>query len=659
MADANLPHVTRAKFFRNGDPNFKGKVMVVNPRYYRNFESFLDTVTSSTQATNAVTRICTPHGRHYIHNVESFENGGNYVAVGRERFKPLKYGEEKVRNATVRLPPIWRSQRASSGRYRKVYEGEKQALKRIYVYKNGDNKTPARMILLRKKMLTNMELVLAALQDSGINFDFAISKLFTLDGKQIYSCDEIEHDARYVALERGSRFKPINYDGSSNFSPRNASTNFTRLPPIANRVNPAKISYSPRKNPEPPSKAKLHPPRQNKAKRIDKNQEKRTKQPIPPQDSIVSPFEDQNLQRESFSHVSLSVTPPPLDESPDFTMSENKAKNEDVATNSPDRSESPELAIPSDLEKLPEKEKETIGLKLYNASGMQSEWGEMVVENKKTVTDKLIDDVPAEEVIEEEITEDPEDFSKKKKTPHPPPHGKKGAKKQRPVRRIEHAKEANKEDKLKIKQKETDKSKDDEIAATANMLVERILQEEENEQAHEAFNNKQETAIENKRARSQSPEEELTEIPDEEVLDEEIADADEIKKSTTGKQEDNPPSPQPSVVSSQEDMNSEDEVQSTDEEENDDDDDDDDRDDNDEKDGADDEKSDEKESEEEKDDTDPQSDVSEAEEPASKENKTNKKVEEQRADPIAAKKNQIKQDHAKGVRRGKRVDNKA
>ena len=132
MADVGFRHVTKVTLFRNGDPNFNGKHIVVNPRYYRNFESFLDTATFTTQCTSAVTRICTPLGRHNIESVDQLADGGTYVAVGRETFKRLKYGQPRPRKIPVRLPPVWRNHLPSSGRFRKVYEGERQALKRIF-----------------------------------------------------------------------------------------------------------------------------------------------------------------------------------------------------------------------------------------------------------------------------------------------------------------------------------------------------------------------------------------------------------------------------------------------------------------------------------------------------------------------------------------------
>ncbi|KXJ12792.1 doublecortin domain-containing protein 2 [Exaiptasia diaphana] len=629
MADNGAPHVTRATFFRNGDPNFKGKMMVVNPRYYRNFESFLDTVTSSTRSTNAVTRICTPHGRNFVHSVENFQNGGNYVVLGRERFKRLNYGEERNKNTVTRLPPILRNQMPSSGRYRKVYEGEKQALKRIYVYRNGDSRTPPRMILLKKRNLADMELVLSALQESRINFDFAISKLFTLKGKQIHSCDEILHDGRYVATQRGSRFKPINYEGISNFSPRSVVniTRFTKLPPIASRINPSKISNSPRK-PAPSLPNNLGPSNQTKRtdkKQVEKREKKRT-QPMPAQDSIISPFEDQDLTRESFSHVSLSVTPPPLDESPDFTLSENIGKENEPSAETVNKSASPELAVPSNLDNLPDDQQEDIGLQLYNASGMQSEWGDMVVDSKSAVTDKPIDDVPAEEVNDEEVTENDEGSREKTKTPEPDLDIE-----DETAENEENGRSQSVEEVINIeqpsKQENTEENqKEDEIAATASRLVERILQEEENEQT---------TAINDEIEEQQSKHEEPDNTEKEEIAQ----------------------SPQPSMASSQEDLNSEDEVQSSQEDEQTDDDDDDEKDDD--ENDNDEEKNDDKDSK--NNTTQPQSEKeeSEAEEPATKENRTNKKVEQERSDPSAVKKNPVKQDHAKGRRREKRVDNKA
>ena len=259
-----------------------------------------------------------------------------------------------------------------------------------------------------------MELVLAALQESGLDFDFAISKLFTLNGRQIHDCDDIVHDGKYVAIERGSRFKSMKYGGHGDLSPRNIISHSTRMPPLVPQNNHSSVHRSPKKQiTKPPTinKPRPPPPPMKQEKKVPSSQTQHTKKQrenkrsgVPNQQSIVSMSQDEN--KESFSNVSLSATPPHLDESPDFTL---LMANKDKENGTEDE-KLPEIGeIPRDIDELPKEEQESIGAHIYKASGMQREWGDMVNDSRKT-PDKTLDNTPAQEVVEE-IVEDIEDVT--------------------------------------------------------------------------------------------------------------------------------------------------------------------------------------------------------------------------------------------------------
>ncbi|KAJ8412703.1 hypothetical protein AAFF_G00116540 [Aldrovandia affinis] len=86
------PVVKNIFMYRNGDPYYEGRRLVINEKRVNNFETFLKEVTGGIQAPyGAVRTIYTPKAGHRVSSLEHLQSGEQYVAAGKEKFKKLDY----------------------------------------------------------------------------------------------------------------------------------------------------------------------------------------------------------------------------------------------------------------------------------------------------------------------------------------------------------------------------------------------------------------------------------------------------------------------------------------------------------------------------------------------------------------------------------------
>ncbi|NXW08000.1 DCDC2 protein, partial [Fregetta grallaria] len=159
------PMVKSVLVYRNGDPFFPGRRIVVNEKKVSNFEVFLKEVTGRVKAPfGAVRNIYTPRGGHRVRQLEELQSGEQYVAGGREAFKKLKWQllseARKIHTAVVffslQVKPVTHSRITVSARFRKPL----QEPYTIFLIANGDLISPVVRLLIPRKTLNHWDHIL-------------------------------------------------------------------------------------------------------------------------------------------------------------------------------------------------------------------------------------------------------------------------------------------------------------------------------------------------------------------------------------------------------------------------------------------------------------------------------------------------------------------
>ncbi|XP_075069243.1 doublecortin domain-containing protein 2 isoform X2 [Mixophyes fleayi] len=225
---AQQPAVKTVHVYRNGDPFYRGRRMVIHEKRVGNFDVFLKDVTGGVQAPfGAVRNIYTPRHGHRVTNLDEIQPGECYVAAGRESFKKLDYlhiGEIKKKTleplnlgdflAEVtctlyennKVKPVAHSKINVSARFRKNL----QEPCTVFLIANGDLMSPVVRLLVPRRILDQWELVLAMITDKVKLRNGAVHRLYTLEGTPIRDGSELENGQFYVAVGR-EKFKKLPY----------------------------------------------------------------------------------------------------------------------------------------------------------------------------------------------------------------------------------------------------------------------------------------------------------------------------------------------------------------------------------------------------------------------------------------------------------------
>ncbi|NXC07514.1 DCDC2 protein, partial [Orthonyx spaldingii] len=229
------PSVKSVLVYRNGDPFFPGRRIVIHEKKVSNFDVFLKEVTGGVQAPfGAVRNIYTPRGGHRVRQLEELQSGEQYVAGGREAFKKLNYldiGETKKKPAEVNneVKPVTHSRITVSARFRKPL----QEPYTIFLIANGDLISPAVRLLIPRKTLNHWDHVLEMVTGKVTLRSGAVHRLYTVDGKLVQDGSDLENGQIYVAVGR-EKFKKLPYGDllSKSTMRRPQGSKTSALPPI-------------------------------------------------------------------------------------------------------------------------------------------------------------------------------------------------------------------------------------------------------------------------------------------------------------------------------------------------------------------------------------------------------------------------------------------
>ncbi|XP_018121710.1 doublecortin domain containing 2 L homeolog isoform X2 [Xenopus laevis] len=233
---AQQPAVKTVHVFRNGDPFYRGRRMLIHERRVGTFDVFLKDVTGGVQAPfGAVRNIYTPRNGHRVTSLDDLQPGEFYVAGGRENFKKLDYlhiGEikRKTVDPLSQVKPVSHSRINVSARFRKNV----QEPCTVFLVANGDTLNPFIRLLIPRKTLEQWELVLALVTEKVKLRNGAVHRLYTLEGTPIQNGLELENGQFYVAVGR-EKFKKLPYSDLifSKASIRRAhGSKASSLPPI-------------------------------------------------------------------------------------------------------------------------------------------------------------------------------------------------------------------------------------------------------------------------------------------------------------------------------------------------------------------------------------------------------------------------------------------
>ncbi|XP_065814163.1 doublecortin domain-containing protein 2 [Labrus bergylta] len=208
------PVVKNIFMFRNGDPYYEARRLVINQKRVSNFETLLKEVTGGIQAPfGAVRNIYTPRGGHKVDCLDSLQTGEQYVAAGRERFKRMDYlqiGTRKKRlmqTLPIQAKPLPPNRIIVSARFLKPLKEPCT----IFVVANGDVLNPAMRLLIHQRMLSQFDKILEMVTEKmGLRVLGGVRSLYTYEGHQVTDGNHLESRQLYVAVGR-ERFKKLPY----------------------------------------------------------------------------------------------------------------------------------------------------------------------------------------------------------------------------------------------------------------------------------------------------------------------------------------------------------------------------------------------------------------------------------------------------------------
>uniref|UniRef100_A0A671SIZ7 Doublecortin domain-containing protein 2-like n=1 Tax=Sinocyclocheilus anshuiensis TaxID=1608454 RepID=A0A671SIZ7_9TELE len=202
------PEVKNIYFYRNGDPYYEPRRLVINSKRISTFDTLLREVTGGVRAPfGAVRSIYTPKAGHRVQSLEHLRSGEQYVALYLNWMTLTLLRILTPSVFCVQLKPVPQSRVIVSARFLKPIK-EPCA---IFVVANGDVLNPAVRLLIPSRVIGQFEQILEMITERmGLRIVGGVRSLYTFEGTLVMDGKELENGQFYVAVGR-DKFRKLPY----------------------------------------------------------------------------------------------------------------------------------------------------------------------------------------------------------------------------------------------------------------------------------------------------------------------------------------------------------------------------------------------------------------------------------------------------------------
>ncbi|XP_029451669.1 doublecortin domain-containing protein 2C isoform X2 [Rhinatrema bivittatum] len=188
-------------FYRNGDPFFVGRKLVINGRHVPTFDALLSELTQHVKVPQgAVLRLYTPREGHPITALDQILPGETYVISSKEPFQKLDYLNIVLKKPQIKPKKVIKPVVHSRLRVPSKWETSLKPAFFINVLRNGDLLQSPLRIVLPKYGFKDWNSIRTVISEKTRLISGPVQRLYTLAGQLIQGPSELEHNQYYVAV---------------------------------------------------------------------------------------------------------------------------------------------------------------------------------------------------------------------------------------------------------------------------------------------------------------------------------------------------------------------------------------------------------------------------------------------------------------------------
>uniref|UniRef100_F7EUC1 Doublecortin domain-containing protein n=1 Tax=Monodelphis domestica TaxID=13616 RepID=F7EUC1_MONDO len=186
--------------YRNGDEFYVGTKFVINRKRVPNIEALMTQLNDKLAVPFGVRRLYTPCQGHRILELEQLQQGGKYVAAGRERFRKLDYFHIAPRKPTrmkkfKEIRPVVHCDMNVPSRWQTFHRKPRH----IFVFTNGNIFVPPAKLIIPRFTLFDWNNVLSMIGEKVHPASGGVRRLYTMDGLLLHNSNDLIDHHYYVA----------------------------------------------------------------------------------------------------------------------------------------------------------------------------------------------------------------------------------------------------------------------------------------------------------------------------------------------------------------------------------------------------------------------------------------------------------------------------